>query len=195
MIGAAAALVLAAGDWVAVARGARGWEAALKSLVPPPLIGVALATHDWWFAAALALCLAGDVLLLPQVDRFRAGLAAFLLGHLAFIAAFLTQPLRAGRIVLALPVLVLVALVAPRLVPAVPRSLRAPVIAYMTVIVAMFASSVLVSPLAAIGAGCFVASDTLLAWNRFVRPLPSGRVGVMVTYHLALVLLTLALLY
>ena len=37
---------------------------------------------------ALALCLAGDVFLLPAVDRFVPGLAAFLLGHVVFIVLF-----------------------------------------------------------------------------------------------------------
>ncbi len=37
---------------------------------------------------ALVLCLIGDVALLPAVDRFVVGLAAFLLGHMAFIVMF-----------------------------------------------------------------------------------------------------------
>src|SRR4249920_2875033 len=37
---------------------------------------------------ALVLCLIGDVALLPAVDRFVVGLAAFLLGHLAFVVMF-----------------------------------------------------------------------------------------------------------
>ena len=57
-------MAIAAVDWVAVGRGFRRAEAVLKPLVPLPLIAVALAVHAWWFAAALALCLAGDVLLL-----------------------------------------------------------------------------------------------------------------------------------
>ena len=37
---------------------------------------------------ALALCLIGDVALLRAVDRFVVGLAAFLLGHIAFVVMF-----------------------------------------------------------------------------------------------------------
>ena len=39
----------------------------------------------------------------------------------------------------------------------------------------------------------FVVSDTVLALNRFVRPIPTGDVAVHVTYHLAQGLLVLSL--
>jgi uncharacterized membrane protein YhhN len=57
------------------------------------LAGVLCAVHGEHTGAttaallAFALCLAGDVFLLDEVDRFVAGLAAFLLGHLAFVVA------------------------------------------------------------------------------------------------------------
>ena len=47
---------------------------------------------------------------------------------------------------------------------------------------------------AAAGAVMFLASDTLLAWNRFVRPVRYGPVGIHVTYHVAQILLVLSLL-
>jgi len=195
LIAIAAATLLAAGDWVAVARGLRRAEGLLKPLVPLPLIAVAVALHSWWFAAALALCLAGDVLLLPQVDRFRGGLAAFLLGHLAFIGGFLARPLHPSRAGFAAGALLLVVVVSPPIFKAVPRPLRLPVLAYILVIFAMnVAAFIGGSAVAAAGASLFAVSDALLAWNRFVRPAPGGRVAVMVTYHLAIVLLTLSLL-
>lgn len=43
------------------------------------------------------------------------------------------------------------------------------------------------------GALSFYASDALIAWGRFVRELPWGRVAVMVTYHLAQVALVASL--
>ena len=189
-------MAIAALDWVAVGRGLRRAEAVLKPLVPLPLVAVALAAHAWWFAAALALCLAGDVLLLPQVDRFRSGLAAFLLGHLAFIAGFAALAWAPDRMLLGTFILVGVAVGAPRILAGAPRGLRIPVGVYTLVIVAMFAASWMPHrPLAVIGALLFLISDFWLAWNRFVRPAPGGRLAVMITYHLALGLLTLSLLY
>jgi len=188
-------MVVAAADWLAVARNARRAEMVLKPLMPLPLIGVAIAAHAWWFAAALALCLAGDVLLLPQVDRFRAGLAAFLLGHLAFIGGFAALAWAPGRLVLGAPVALVALLAAPRIALAAPAKLRAPIVVYTVVITAMFAASWMPHRvLAELGASLFVVSDFWLAWNRFVKPVRGGRLGVIVTYHLAIGLLTLSLL-
>jgi uncharacterized membrane protein YhhN len=45
-----------------------------------------------------------------------------------------------------------------------------------------------------LGATVFVASDTTLAVNRFVRPLPRADVVVMVTYHVGQALIVLGVL-
>lgn len=80
-------------------------------------------TPGRWLLLALVLCLVGDLLLLSSRDgAFGAGLAAFLLAHLAFVAVVVSLPRR----------------------------------------------------------------DALLAAQRFRRPLPAGRLAVMVTYHVAL---------
>jgi uncharacterized membrane protein YhhN len=49
-------------------------------------------------------------------------------------------------------------------------------------------------PLLALGATVFMASDAVLASDRFVRPLRWGRLAVMVTYHLGQVLIVLGVL-
>ncbi len=57
--------------------------------------GALESTYGQWVLAGLVLCLLGDVLLIP-LERpavFRAGVFAFLAGHVAYSAAFLTQPL------------------------------------------------------------------------------------------------------
>jgi len=50
----------------------------------------------------------------------------------------------------------------------------------------LFRSDWLSAPayLASAGAVLFVASDTTLAWNKFVHPVRRGRLLVMITYHL-----------
>jgi hypothetical protein len=40
-----------------------------------------------------------------------------------------------------------------------------------------------------VGASLFGASDSMLAWDRFVSPAPSGPLRVMVPYHLGQVAL------
>ena len=65
---------------------------------------------------------------------------------------------------------------------------------YVAAIVTMVVLAVNVGVMAAaVGAVLFLVSDTLLAWNRFVRPVRFGDVGVHVTYHLAQGLLVLSL--
>ena len=85
------AAILAAGDWVAVARGIARLEYVCKPGALAALIGVALTLDPShgdvraWFVVALALSLAGDVFLMLPSDRFVAGLAAFLLAHVAYV--------------------------------------------------------------------------------------------------------------
>jgi uncharacterized membrane protein YhhN len=43
------------------------------------------------------------------------------------------------------------------------------------------------------GAVSFYASDAMIAWGRFLRPIPHGRLAVMVTYHLAQLALVVSL--
>ena len=74
-------------------------------------------------------------------------------------------------------------------------ALIAPVAVYLVAILTMAVLAANVGvPAAATGAALFVVSDTLLALNRFVRPIPHGDVAVHVTYHLAQMLLVLSLL-
>ena len=125
----------------------------------------------------LVLCLLGDVLLIPleRPTVFRAGVFAFLAGHVAYSAAFLTRPLdaiglAAGAIVLA----VVVGGVLRWLGSSLPRGMVWPVRVYMIVIGVMSALACGVTaaggPWAvAIGALAFTASDVSVARDRFVR--------------------------
>ena len=68
-------------------------------------------------------------------------------------------------------------------------------IAYIAVIAAMLASALASgNVVAAVGAALFVASDSMIAWNRFVRPFAAADVAIMVTYHLGQAGLVLSLL-
>lgn len=165
---------------------------------------------------SLGLCfgLAGDILLmLPErllPRRLLAGLGAFLLGHVCYIAG-LNQSLPP----LELAGLALLALlgftgwsVYRRLAAGMQRTnrqaLRVPVLVYTVVSCFMALSALLtlvrpewqVGAALAVSAGAlsFLLSDTLLAWDQFVAPLPNSQLRVMVTYHLAQFLIALAFL-
>jgi uncharacterized membrane protein YhhN len=152
----------------------------------------------------LAASLAGDVLLLPP-GRFVPGLGAFLMAHLAYLAAFLLLGGELAWLAAGLIIGVIVAVTVGRILLDAARAagLGVPVAAYLAVITLMAVAATRTGDPAAIaGAWLFVTSDALLGWGRFREPTPDGqrrrapwlRTTVMVTYHLAQGLILLALI-
>lgn len=175
-----------------------------KPLTTMGVIGLAMASGGpseeiTWVVIALVLCLVGDVALLPRVDRFVVGLGAFLIGHLAFIGAFVAHgvdeaTLTGVAFVAAGLLIATVGMVIVRGATDHDRSLRSPVLAYLVVISAMAAIGWGTgSPWIIIGSTAFVVSDSVLGWRQFVRPVRHGSLIVMVTYHLAIGSLALSL--
>jgi len=191
--------VFAIGNWYAKARAVRPLEYVCK---PATLVALVVAaglldpagdahTRRAWFVAALVCSLAGDVLLMLPRDLFVPGLGAFLVGHLCYVVGFWTHRPATGPLVIA--VVVVLALVVPlarRILAAIARSgqageFGAPVAAYIVVIAVMLASALATgNVLAGAGAVLFVASDSMIAWDRFVRSWGWAPVAIMVTYHL-----------
>jgi uncharacterized membrane protein YhhN len=185
----------AALDWLAVAQERRQLEWVAKpATLALLLLWAALGPAAGWpLLAALTFSLLGDVYLMLPANLFAAGLGAFLVGHLAYIAAF-DAPLF-WRVVWSAAVLAASAPVALRIVRATPGApLRGAVVAYMTVIAVMVGSAIASgSPIATAGALLFMVSDSMIAWNRFVAPFAGARVVIIVTYHVGQALLVLAL--
>jgi uncharacterized membrane protein YhhN len=150
--------------------------------------------------SALAFSAAGDVLLgvrrigsLGEESLFLLGLVSFLLAHLVYILLFgkhvsvefvKRNPLRvagAGVILVALGgmLVFLRNSLGPMLVP---------VAVYALVLSAMGISAMLAdlgTPLAAIGALLFIASDAMLATSRFHGAFPTGNQLIWISYYLA----------
>jgi uncharacterized membrane protein YhhN len=202
-----AAGFVAAADWIAVARDDRTFEGIAKPgvifclFVAVLLAGPGASPVRWLLIVALAASLAGDWLLLPP-GQLVAGLVAFLVAHLAYLALFLLGDLEAGRAALGAGGAVVLLVTAGRAILAGARrvGLGAPVVAYLGAICAMaIAATASGNLLAAAGAWLFVASDTVLGWDRFAAPPAASaeaaarrRVAVIVPYHVAQVLLTVA---
>ena len=152
--------------------------------------GVLGASDGWLLVAALALSTAGDVFLVADSEgRFRAGLVSFLLAHVAYGALFVGHveaPWWPGLGTAAAAVIVVLAAgaVLAWLWP-VLGGLRAPVAAYVAVIAAMALAALLAdfaTPWVALGAVAFVASDAVLAANKFRGPLPGAGPFVWTSY-------------
>ena len=181
----AGCLLFAVTDWLAVARGWRAVEYLAKPATLALLLLYAASAPNpaWWLIAALTLSLLGDVYLMLPDDLFVPGLVAFLLAHIAYIIGFDASVL--PRLVWSIVLLAVCSPLAWRIMRSVESAaLRAAVGLYLLIIAVMVGSAIATGAvLAALGALLFFASDTLIAWNRFVRPYPWARVAIMVTYH------------
>jgi uncharacterized membrane protein YhhN len=206
------AAVFALGNWIAVSREdrTRKWQlveyickpAALAALVVAaaaldPAAGTDVRRH--WFVAALVFSLVGDVLLMLPSDQFVGGLSAFLVAHCCYLVGFWSRgPALVPLLIAGAVTAVVIGMLGRKIVGAAreqDRTLVGPVAAYIVVIGAMLATALAVgNPLAAVGAVLFVASDSMIAWSRFVGKVPYASVLIMVTYHLGQAGLVVSLL-
>ncbi len=196
------AVAIAAFDWHALHIHNEPWERIAKPLVMVALIATALVSDldGWplvWLVAGLMAGLVGDVLLLPAIDNFLGGLAAFLLGHLAYIGLALWFGTTTWRLVVGLVIMTLIVMTfGTKITDAVQGTpYFGPVVAY---VIAIGGSTALLIGTGrwwmGLGALLFASSDSLLGWRRFVGPVPGGRLSVMVTYHLGQTLIVLGAL-
>ncbi|GAA2060293.1 hypothetical protein GCM10009839_83710 [Catenulispora yoronensis] len=159
--------------------------------------------------AALTLSLVGDIFLMLPEDspaaarNFVLGLGAFLLAHVAYITAFVSLRAHGGYaisfvltgLVLAGALFATVGLRVHAAARAEDQALAGPVLAYVAVISLMVVAAWWTGDLRIIpGALLFAASDAMIGWTRFVRRDWDLDVPIIVTYHLAQVLLVLGLL-
>jgi uncharacterized membrane protein YhhN len=124
----------------------------------------------------LLFCFMGDIFLLGTAQKtFRIGLNAFLIGHLAFITAFLVRGIDPVYFLAAAVVTAVAGVSVFRwLKPHIPRNLLAPVSAYMIIISFMVMAATGctadgVPPRLLIGALLFYLSDIVVARQRFIK--------------------------
>ena len=142
-----------------------------------------------WVLAGLLLSLCGDVALLWPKEGFLPGLVSFLLAHLAYLVAF-TRVQRLGVWPPAFAAYaVLAGVILWWLWPGVPAALRWPVLAYVVCLAAMAAQAAVLwrrgaarGAVLALGGALFLASDALLATNKFAGPLPLASLWILAGY-------------
>lgn len=144
--------------------------------------------------AGLVLSLAGDVFLLWPKEGFLFGLVSFLLAHLLYIVAFCIPVRFAAKPGFFIAYAVVAAGILSQLWGDVPSALRIPVVAYVIFLATMAAQAAVwwrsapagsIASRAAIGGLLFMASDTLLAFNKFAAPLPLAPLWILATYWVA----------
>lgn len=148
-------------------------------------------TYGQIMLAGLVLSMAGDLLLIPrQRATFLAGLVSFLLGHVAYVAAFAVRgvdPLAAaqsGAVLLAVGLLM-----AKVFLPRMDAGMRVPVFVYGLVITTMVALAVgtvvgVGRPQILIGAVLFYLSDLSVAQDRLLKPSFVARLWGLPFYYL-----------
>jgi uncharacterized membrane protein YhhN len=142
-----------------------------------------------WVLAGLVLSLAGDVALLWPQQGFLPGLVSFLLAHLAYLVAFTRRARLAARPAAFVVYAIVAGAILWQLWPGVPPGLRAPVVAYVACLAAMAAQAAVLwragvprGAVLAVGGALFVASDALLATNKFAVELPMASLWILATY-------------
>ncbi len=161
--------------------------------------GAPESSYGLWVLAALALCMAGDVFLIPKGERtFLAGMAAFAAGHAAYIGAFLsggpaaTQVFFAGAAAMTVFTGISLRWLWPHL-----GDFKAPVAIYSAIIAVMVACAFLASPpgaqapslLVIAGAAGFAVSDVSVAKDKFIAPEFFNRAWGLPLYYGAQLLL------
>ncbi len=147
--------------------------------------------YKYMIITGLVFSLAGDVFLMLPADRFVAGLVAFLIAHLFYIAAFASEisaliwwPL--------VPAVIYGIVIYTVLAPSLGK-LKLPVLIYVVGILIMawltwerwVQTGQSGALLASVGAVLFVISDTILAINRFRGTFKPARALNLTTYFAA----------
>jgi uncharacterized membrane protein YhhN len=159
----------------------------------------ALPAYKAFILAGLGLSLVGDAFMMLRRKRFEAGLAAFLAAHVCYILAFRSDTLPRFAVQPLFPLVLAAALILRTLLPRLGK-LKYPVLLYVLVITVMagLAAGRFIQwggprTLAAFaGALLFMASDGLLAFNRFVKPIPRAQLAILGTYFAAQTLIALS---
>ena len=152
----------------------------------------------WQVTLALLFSAAGDYF--GSCGNFLGQMGSFALAHVMYIVYFtdryftkverdkkLTPKMKGYLFMVAFCIMALLAIVFTRIVPVADHGIiRTGVAIYACLISIMLLLALLQrSSLFALGAVLFVFSDFILAWNKFVEPVPYRDYLVLVTYFMA----------
>jgi uncharacterized membrane protein YhhN len=143
--------------------------------------------------ASLLFCAAADIALeLAAGKYFVAGLGLFLIAHILFIVTFSRDfKFQKSKIPIIILLVVYSKMMAFLLTPSL-KEMTIPVYIYMTAITLMGIFAALrtsKNDFTLYGAISFIVSDSVLAINKFMMPVPAADYVVMITYYLTLFLI------
>jgi uncharacterized membrane protein YhhN len=186
-------------------RGQRAGVWLFKPLASTGFVATAVAagglesSYGRWILAGLVLCWLGDVLLIPERSEgsFLAGIASFLLGHVAYTIGFATLGLALTTLLVSGLVLAALGLLALRWLGDHLRGVFVVAVPVYVVVIGSMAATSLATVSAggaatiAVGALLFAVSDLFVARDRFVAPgFANAAWGLPLYYGAQLVLAT-----
>ncbi len=140
----------------------------------------------------LFFSMGGDIFLMLPSDKFLHGLASFLVAHIFYLLAFISDSALPANLLYLIPVLVIGAIILRILLPRV-KGKTVPVVVYALILMLLLWQSMgrlelsytHSSIVALIGSIFFISSDVTLVFNRFVKELPNGQLFILSTYYIA----------
>ncbi|MER2191735.1 MAG: lysoplasmalogenase [Solibacillus sp.] len=149
--------------------------------------------YKWLIVTGLAFCMIGDYTL----QWFILGLSSFLIGHVFYIIAFrssVSPAPKLAKILLIMYGLSMAIWLAGTLLTRGEIIVAIAVCAYIIIISMMGWTAFHTNePFAIIGALLFITSDSILAINRFIIPVPFEHEMIMLTYYTAQLFLMLSI--
>lgn len=147
-------------------------------------------------AVGILFSLGGDIFLMLPRDAFVWGLLSFLIAHLFYIGAYVSRAGWQLNWLLLAPFILYVAGLLYLLLPQA-GAMRIPVMLYALVLMTMGWQAAalwavmrdIATLLAMVGALLFIASDSILALDKFRAPIPQRDLLIMSTYYGALLLI------
>ncbi|UCH50756.1 MAG: lysoplasmalogenase [Chloroflexota bacterium] len=148
--------------------------------------------------ASLLFCAAADIALELEAGKyFIIGLGLFLIAHILFIVTF-SRDFKAQKSQIPVIILLIVyaAIMALVMTPHL-KEMAIPVYIYLTAITLMAIFAALrgaKNDFTLYGAISFIASDSIIAINKFMMPVPAADYFIMITYYLSLFLIVYSFL-
>jgi len=146
--------------------------------------------------SGLAFSMLGDIMLMLPTDKFLHGLASFLVAHILYLMAFISDSAFPVNYLFLIPALIIGAIILRILLPRVKGKVI-PVLLYSLVLTLLLWQSAgrlelsysHSSLVALIGSVFFICSDIILVFNRFVKKYKRGQLIILSTYYVAQLLI------
>lgn len=146
--------------------------------------------------SGLAFSMLGDIMLMLPTDKFLYGLASFLLAHILYICAFVSDSVFPANYLYLIPLLIIGAIILRTVLPRVGGK-TVPVAIYSLILVLLLWQSMgrlelsfsHSSMVALIGSIFFISSDVALVFNRFVKKHKDSQLLILSTYYIAQLLI------